>query len=208
MDLGFYDAYKFSGGENWKATASYPPMLYPTHSIGGILGAWNTHATSVSAIGVVDDRGDGVFDREVCLFDNDFSNMTGLFEVAGGGSFRVNEFRRVGFPSHIRESRFRWFGTEATLRADDHHRVPAGQVRRHRRVRGDRATQGHRGGAGRADRTSPRPCGTRSCRAGARARSEPAARPSSPVPPTGTRAPTTSWPTTSSPRSTAARCRR
>ncbi|MFT4163627.1 MAG: Gfo/Idh/MocA family oxidoreductase [Microlunatus sp.] len=115
MDLGFYDAYKFSGGENWKATASYPPMLYPTHSIGGILGAWQTHATSVSAIGVVDDRGDGVFDKEISMFDNDFSNMTGLFEVAGGGSFRVNEFRRVGFPSFIRESRFRWFGTEASF---------------------------------------------------------------------------------------------
>ena len=115
MDLGFYDAYRYSGGENWKATASYPPMLYPTHSIGGILGAWPTHATSVSAIGVVDDRGDGVFDRQVSMFDNDFSNMTGLFEVAGGGSFRVNEFRRVGFPSHLRESRFRWFGTEASF---------------------------------------------------------------------------------------------
>ncbi len=115
MDLGFYDAYRFSGGENWKATASYPPMLYPTHSIGGILGAWDTHATSVSAIGVVDDRGDGVFDRAVSMFDNDFSNMTGLFEVAGGGSFRVNEFRRVGFPSFIRESRFRWFGTDASF---------------------------------------------------------------------------------------------
>lgn len=115
MDLGFYDAYRFSGGESWKATASYPPMLYPTHSIGGILGAWQTHATSVSAIGVVDDRGDGVFDREISQFANDFSNMSGLFEVAGGGSFRVNEFRRVGFPSHIRESRFRWFGTEASF---------------------------------------------------------------------------------------------
>ena len=115
MDLGFYDAYKYSGGENWKATASYPPMLYPTHSIGGILGGWQTYATSVSAIGVVDERGDGVFDREISMFDNDFSNMTGLFEVAGGGSFRVNEFRRVGFPSHIRESRFRWFGTDATF---------------------------------------------------------------------------------------------
>ena len=32
MDLGFYDAYQYSGGESWKATASYPPMLYPTHS--------------------------------------------------------------------------------------------------------------------------------------------------------------------------------
>jgi predicted dehydrogenase len=115
MDLGFYDAYKYSGGENWKATASYPPLLYPTHSIGGVLGAWQTHATSVSAIGVSDDRGDGVFDKNVSQFGNDFSNATALFEVAGGGSFRTNEFRRVGYPSHIRESRFRFFGTEGSL---------------------------------------------------------------------------------------------
>jgi predicted dehydrogenase len=115
MDLGFYDAYMYSGGENWKATASYPPLLYPTHSIGGVLGAWRTHATSVSAIGVIDDRGDGVFDKAVSQFGNDFSNATALFEVAGGGSFRTNEFRRVGYPSHIRESRFRFFGTSGSL---------------------------------------------------------------------------------------------
>ncbi|AWB96634.1 oxidoreductase [Agromyces badenianii] len=115
MDLGFYDAYRYSGGENWKATASYPPMLYPTHSIGGVLGAWPTFATAVSAVGVVDDRGDGVFDREVSQFDNDFSNVTALFELAAGGSMRINEFRRVGFPSHRRESRFRWFGTDGTF---------------------------------------------------------------------------------------------
>lgn len=115
MDLGFYDAYRYSGGANWKATASYPPMLYPTHSIGGVLGAWPTFATAVSAIGVVDDRGDGVFDRSVSQFDNDFSNATALFELAAGGSMRINEFRRVGFPSHRRESRFRWFGTDGTF---------------------------------------------------------------------------------------------
>jgi hypothetical protein len=115
MDLGFYEAYQYSGGENWKATASYPPLLYPTHSVGGVLGAWQTHAVSVSAIGVVDERGDGVFDKEVSQFGNDFSNATALFEVAGGGSFRTNEFRRVGYPSHIRESRFRFFGTEGSM---------------------------------------------------------------------------------------------
>lgn len=115
MDLGFYDAYRYSGGERWKETASYPPLLYPTHSIGGVLGAWQTYATSVSAVGVTDDRGDGVFDREVSQFGNDFSNATALFEVAGGGSFRTNEFRRVGYPSHIRESRFRFFGTEGSF---------------------------------------------------------------------------------------------
>lgn len=115
MDLGFYEAYQFSGGEGWKSTASYPPLLYPTHSIGGVLGAWPTHATAVSAVGTVDQRGDGVFDRSVSQFDNDFSNATALFELDGGGSMRVNEFRRVGYPSHLRESRFRWFGTEGSF---------------------------------------------------------------------------------------------
>ena len=115
MDLGFYAAYQYSGGDDWKSTASYPPMLYPTHSVGGVLGAIGGHAVSVSCIGVRDDRGDGVFDREVSMFDNDFSNATALFELAGGGSMRINEFRRVGYPSHIRESRFRYFGTEASF---------------------------------------------------------------------------------------------
>ncbi|MET4781755.1 Gfo/Idh/MocA family oxidoreductase [Glaciihabitans sp. UYNi722] len=115
MDLGFYAAYEYSGGAEWKRTASYPPMLYPTHSIGGVLGALPTHAVSVSCIGVHDDRGDGVFDRETSMFANDFSNATALFELAGGGSMRINEMRRVGYPSHIRESRFRFFGTEGSF---------------------------------------------------------------------------------------------
>ncbi len=115
MDLGFYDAYRYSGGEGWKATASYPPLLYPTHAIGGVLGALPTHAVSVSAIGVRDDRGDGVFDRAVSMFGNDFSNASALFELADGGVMRTNEMRRVGYPSHIKESRFRFFGTEGSL---------------------------------------------------------------------------------------------
>lgn len=115
MDHGFYDAYKFSGGEQWKQTASYPPMLYPTHSMGGVLGAIGGRAVSVSCVGVQDDVNDGVFDKDVSQFDNDFSNATALFELAGGGSMRINEFRRVGYPTHIRESRFRFFGTEASF---------------------------------------------------------------------------------------------
>ncbi|MGT2461826.1 Gfo/Idh/MocA family protein [Sinomonas atrocyanea] len=115
MDLGFYEAYQYSGGPEWKRTASYPPMLYPTHSVGGVIGAIGGHAVSVSCIGVRDGRGDGVFDRDVSMFDNDFSNATALFELAGGGSMRINEFRRVGYPSHLRESRFRYFGTEGSF---------------------------------------------------------------------------------------------
>ena len=117
MDLGFYEAYQYSGGENWKQTASYPPMLYPTHSIGGVLGALPAHAVSVSCIGIRDQRGDGVFDREVSMFNNDFSNASALFELSDGGVMRINEMRRVGYPSyiHARGSRFRFFGTEASF---------------------------------------------------------------------------------------------
>ncbi|MGV8845055.1 Gfo/Idh/MocA family protein [Tessaracoccus sp.] len=115
MDLGFYDAYRYSGGPDWKATASYPPMLYPTHSIGGVLAAWPSHAVSVSCIGVRDDRGDGVFDTNLSMFGNDFSNESALFEMEGGGTMRINEFRRVGYPSHMLESRFRFFGTEGSF---------------------------------------------------------------------------------------------
>jgi predicted dehydrogenase len=116
MDLGFYDAYKYSGGEQWKATASYPPLLYPTHSIGGILGVLGErHATSVSALGRPDTRGDGVFDKDVSMFANDVSNAFALFGMDNGGAFRTNELRRVGYPSHKRESRFRFFGEESSF---------------------------------------------------------------------------------------------
>ena len=115
MDNGFYAAYQFSGGEGWKATASYPPMLYPTHAVGGVLGALPTYATSVSCIGIKDDRGDGVFDADVSLWGNEFSNMTALFGLADGGTMRTNEFRRVGHPARVHESRFRFYGTDGVM---------------------------------------------------------------------------------------------
>jgi predicted dehydrogenase len=116
MDLGFYDAYKYSGGDAWKQTASYPPLLYPTHSIGGILGALeDRHAVSVSALGRPDTRGDGVFDKDVSMFDNDVSNAFALFGMDNGGAFRTNELRRVGYPSWKRESRFRYFGEASSF---------------------------------------------------------------------------------------------
>lgn len=114
MDNGFYAAYKYSGGDNWKETASYPPMLYPTHAIGGVLGAIPTNAVSVSCIGIPDDRDDGVFDQNVSMWNNDFSNMSALFELADGAAMRTNEFRRVGYwRGH--ESRFRFYGTESVM---------------------------------------------------------------------------------------------
>jgi predicted dehydrogenase len=115
MDIGFYDAYKYSGGKDWKRTASSPPMHYPTHAVGNVLSVTGQHATAVSCIGVKDERGDGVFDTEVSMWGNDISNATALFKLADGGAVRTNEFRRVGYPSHIRESRLRMFGTEGSF---------------------------------------------------------------------------------------------
>ncbi|WP_022910043.1 Gfo/Idh/MocA family protein [Aestuariimicrobium kwangyangense] len=113
MDHGFYAAYQYSGGDQWKSTASYPPMLYPTHSTGGVLGAWpDAVPVSVSALGVVDNRGDGVFDKDVSMFGNDMSNMSALIELSDGGMVRINEFRRVGMAGQIDESTHRWYGTD------------------------------------------------------------------------------------------------
>ncbi|MDR1393822.1 MAG: Gfo/Idh/MocA family oxidoreductase [Bifidobacteriaceae bacterium] len=115
MDHGFYTAFQRGGGENWRGTASYPPMHYPTHSLGGVLSVTQDPITSVSCLGVEDDHPDGIFNRELSIFGNSFSNQTALFQTKSGGAVRINEMRRVGYPTHIRESRFRFFGTEAVF---------------------------------------------------------------------------------------------
>lgn len=207
MDLGFYDAYRYSGGDNWKATASYPPLLYPTHSVGGVLGAWRTHAVSVSAIGVPDERGDGVFDKEVSQFGNDLSNATALFEVAGGGSFRTNEFRRVGYPSHIRESRFRFFGTDASMEQ-------LATVSFWQDKKGCGTSRNSFSPSRRCRPTTPRsstsrlPSGTRSPPVRRPCMTAPGCPASSTTCPTATREATTSSSTTSSPPSPRGPCRR
>ena len=114
LDLGFYEAFQRSGGEDWRSTASFPPMMYPTHALGGVLGVLPTYCTSVSCVGMVDEHEDGVFVRSVSNWENEFSNEVALFRTADGGAIRTSEMRRVGYPAHIRESRFRFFGTEAS----------------------------------------------------------------------------------------------
>lgn len=115
MSHGFYDAFKYSGGANWKPTASVPPMYYPTHSIANVLAVTESHATSVSCIGFVDREDDGVFDADVSLWGNTFSNQSALFATADGGSMRINEFRRIGVPNERPEVRMSLFGTRGSF---------------------------------------------------------------------------------------------
>src|SRR3954469_23868894 len=97
MDLGFYAAYQYSGGANWKSTASYPPMLYPTHSLAMVLSVTGARATSVSCFGIEDqNKEDGVFLADVSRWNNTFSNQSALFRTSDGGVMRINEFRRIG----------------------------------------------------------------------------------------------------------------
>ena len=95
MEHGFYPPYRVANGDDWKQFASYPPMLYPTHSVGQILGVTGGRMTKVSCLGQVDDHSDGIFDKELSAFDNDFSNQSALLRSDNGGMCRANEFRRV-----------------------------------------------------------------------------------------------------------------
>lgn len=92
----FYKSYMHSGGDEWKATASFPPMLYPTHSVAFVLGVTFSRFTEACCFGQVDQHDDGVFDAKVSLWGNTFSNQSALFKTADGGMARINEFRRVG----------------------------------------------------------------------------------------------------------------
>ncbi|MBP8951161.1 MAG: Gfo/Idh/MocA family oxidoreductase [Armatimonadetes bacterium] len=92
----FYASYMYSGGDEWKKTASFPPMLYPTHSTAFVLGVTFRRMTEVSCFGQIDRHPDGVFRADVSLWQNEFSNQSALFRTSDGGMARVNEFRRVG----------------------------------------------------------------------------------------------------------------
>ncbi len=112
MSHGFYQAYQYSGGDEWKRHAGFPPMLYPTHSVSMIVSITGQHMTHVSCLGYTDREDDGVFREDVNLWNNVFSNETALFRTSGGGSARINEFRRIGHCGR-RSTRCSIYGTLA-----------------------------------------------------------------------------------------------
>lgn len=112
MSHGFYQAYQYSGGQDWKRQAGFPPMLYPTHSVSMIVSITGQHMVDVSCLGYKDREDDGVFVEDVNLWHNVFSNETALFRTSGGGSARINEFRRIGHCGR-RSTRCSIYGTLA-----------------------------------------------------------------------------------------------
>lgn len=116
MSHGFYDVYMWAHGDAWKKFASFPPMLYPTHTVSMIVSTTNERLTRVSCLGYTDRENDGVFLRDVSAWQNDFSNETALFRTSGGGMARLNEFRRIGWSANPRATavRLSLYGTEAS----------------------------------------------------------------------------------------------
>ena len=115
MSHGFSEAYAANGGDDWKSTASFPPMLYSTHSVSTILSVTGAQATSVTCIGLKDTAGDGIFDSNVSMWKNDQSNQIALFETSDGGVMRIAELRRVGTAPFESTVRMSIFGTEGSF---------------------------------------------------------------------------------------------
>jgi len=120
MTHGFYAAYERSGGPEWRKTASFPPMLYPTHSVSLIVSVTGARFTDVSCLGYADSGDDGVFRTEVSMWRNNLSNETALFRTSDGGMVRINEFRRLGHPGAIR---LNLIGTDASFEDRPHAQV-------------------------------------------------------------------------------------
>jgi predicted dehydrogenase len=97
MNHGFYEAFRYSGGPDWKRVAGFPPMFYPTHSVSMILSITGARVTDVSCLGWEDKNDDGIFGQGANLWNNPYSNETALMRTSDGGMCRINEFRRVGW---------------------------------------------------------------------------------------------------------------
>ena len=95
-----------------RATSAVPPFLYPTHSTAMLLNAVGDHVVKVSAVGYRDEEPDTPFRKGENPWDNEFSDEFSLMQLAGGGTIRVNEFRRIGYkaPSSYVSS---FYGTKA-----------------------------------------------------------------------------------------------
>ena len=115
MSHGFVDAFAANGGDAWKASASFPPMLYSTHSVSTILSITGARATFVTALGMKDSAADGIFDSKVSMWGNDQSNQIALMRTSDGGVMRIAELRRVGTAPLEPTVRMSIFGTEGSF---------------------------------------------------------------------------------------------
>ena len=93
------DAFRSSGGDDWKKFAGIPPMYYPTHSTAMILSSMpGVYAKNVVAFGFRGSPRTDIYGTDgQNHYNNPFSNTTMLMELSNGGIARVSENRCVGW---------------------------------------------------------------------------------------------------------------
>ena len=93
------DAFRSSGGDDWKRFAGVPPMYYPTHSTSMILSTMpGVYAKKVVAFGFRGSPRTDIFGTDgQNHYNNPFSNTTMLMELSNDGIARVSENRCVGW---------------------------------------------------------------------------------------------------------------
>lgn len=99
------------GSRSWRF--GYPPMLYPTHSVGFLTGVTGERVVKVSCLGW---RGSSPQLREHPMmtenvYGNPFWSQSSLMLTDRGHMARMNEFRRC----RAHGERAQWFGDEATF---------------------------------------------------------------------------------------------
>ena len=95
-----------NGQRTWRY--GYPPMLYPTHSTGLLIGVTNERLTKVSCLGWGNTDNPSLKDN---AYDNPFNAASALFETDRGHSCRCNVF----WDGTAHGERAQWFGTKLTF---------------------------------------------------------------------------------------------
>ncbi len=80
-----------------RPNSAVPPFLYPTHSTAMLLYALSDHVVKVTGVGYRDQEPDTPFRKGENPWDNEFSDEFSLMQLAGGGTIRINECRRIGY---------------------------------------------------------------------------------------------------------------
>lgn len=100
--------YNPDGSHSWRQ--GMPPMLYPTHSVGFVVGVTRERIATVSCLGI-EDRA-RMARVPTNRYGNPFFNEFALLRTSQGNTVRHNECRQIG-ASEV--ERAQWFGEKGTL---------------------------------------------------------------------------------------------
>jgi predicted dehydrogenase len=100
--------YNPDGSNSWRQ--GFPPMHYPTHSLGFVVGVTRERVATVSCLGAGDRAKMARLPTNV--YANPFFNEFALMRTSRGHPVRHNECRQIAAPE---SERAQWFGEKGTL---------------------------------------------------------------------------------------------